>query len=160
MADELKIECRPVGDEMYVESEHGYMLANLYRTAKREDGETVVLVEDDCGFDPSRNLTSDEEWRGICDLFAAAPEMLAVLKEIDRYLDAPLNYTDQGRRGIVRAVAAVIAKAGPSRKAKVRVTFEVEVERHENDFQTTARARDEVLVCGGGRVVKEEIVEG
>ena len=131
MAGPLKIECRLFEDEMFIENADGYMLANLYRTAKRGDiGGVDRLVDEDCCLDATPNVTTDEQWHGIVDLFSAAPEMLAVLKEVDHHFRCPNELTYDGLQGLLNAVASALAKAEPVRKVKKRmlVTVEVEVE--------------------------------
>ena len=139
--DELKqwtVDLSASGGRAYISDESGTNVATVERRVWANDA----------------YRTTEEDWKGVVDLIAAAPEMLAVLKRV--VADA---WGDSDRvEAMVNAVEAVIAKAEPPRKVKVRLTFEVEVERQENDFQTTARARDEVLVCGNGRCVEQEIV--
>jgi hypothetical protein len=161
MADQLKIVCRPSFDEMYVESESGYMKANLYRSAKMADGGVEVIVGDDCSSLPVHNVTTDEQWRGICDLFAAAPEMVAVLKgaefvcfddrtEVREYLDR---------------VKAVLAKAEPPRTAKhtlwVTVKVEIEADTGTSDEVIRRRASESVYTSTSpGVTFKEKQVAG
>lgn len=162
MADQLKFSCRRFEDEMFVESEDGYMLANLYRSASRSTtGQVVRLVKEDCSeYEAGPNVTTEGQWQGIVNLFSAAPEMLATLQDLRREIRAG-SILDAGNiEEWGRCIDEVLAKAEPPRKVKVRLTFEVEVEKQEHDYLTIARARNEVLVCGNGRNLNEEIVEG
>lgn len=127
MAD-MQWELRRVGDEAYLESIDGFMLANLYRTASREGTKVTRLVEADCSqFDASPNATTDEQWQSIVDCIAAAPEMLAACKEMVRAFEKGDNVDELVA---LRSIKDAIAKAEPPRKAKRRmlVTVEVEVE--------------------------------
>jgi ADP-dependent phosphofructokinase/glucokinase len=110
----------------------------------------------DCDHNPIEDeyLTTDEQWQSIVDCIAAAPEMVAVLKGA-----MLVEYTDRTEvREYLDRVKAVLAKAEPVRKVKVRVTFEVDVMPGRDDHQTFARARDEIVVCGEGKCVDEKFV--
>jgi hypothetical protein len=161
MADQLKIVCRPSFDEMYVESESGYMLANLYRSAKMADGDVEVIVGDDCCSLAAHNVTTEEQWRGICDLFAAAPEMLAVLRDLRATLEVLTGWRELDGTQIDQLIASdglhyldkVIAKAEPPRKVKKRLLVSVEVEVEADSDATLdvfkTRALDSVYTGGG-----------
>jgi len=72
--------------------------------------------------------TTDEQWDGVVAHISAAPEMLTVLREVDRHFNSPHDLTYEGLQGLRNAVTAVLAKAEPPRKVKHKVTVEVEVE--------------------------------
>lgn len=155
MADQLKIVCREYGDEMYVENEWGFMLANLYRTAKpgRRGGVERLVEEDCCTSDATPNVTTDEQWRGITDLLTAAPEMLTLLRDLSREIRAG-SILDAGNiEEWGREIDALIAKAEPPRKVKKRLLVSVEVEVEADSDATLdvfkTRALDSVYTGGG-----------
>jgi hypothetical protein len=146
---------------MYVESESGYMKANLYRSAKMADGRVEVIVGDDCSSLPVHNVTTDEQWRGICDLFAAAPEMLAVLKALREELCV---HFDPSHR-FVAGIDNVLAKAEPPRTAKhtlwVTVKVEIEADTGTSDEVIRRRASESVYTSTSpGVTFKEKQVAG
>ena len=101
-----------------------------------------------------KHATTDSQWQAITDCIAAAPEMLAVLKRVvaDAWGDSDRVWA------MVSAVEAVLAKAEPVRLVKVRMTFEVDVVPSDTEARTLARARDEIVVCGSGKCVTQQIV--
>jgi hypothetical protein len=131
--------------------------------AIRSEDRSVVWVEriDGCGDGTYR--TTDEQWQSIVDCIAAAPEMLATLRDLSREIRAG-SILDAGSIGDWgRYIDEVIAKAEPPRKVKhtVHVTVQVEVET------TPCSASDPGNVCmaavdavrdGEGTVIHHEIV--
>ena len=148
------------------ESNEWQVVTVTKHNASIENEEGVHVAGISRHFDPGRVnpdkpfRSTDEQWQAIIDCIAAAPEMLATLKDLRRDIRAG-SILDAGNiEAWGKYIDEVLAKAEPPRKVKVRLTFEVEVEKQENDYLTIARARNEVLVTGAGREVRQEIVEG
>jgi hypothetical protein len=91
--------------------------------------------------------TPDAERREMAALIAAAPEMLAVIREYQR----EARTCGWGGDGVNTRAANVLAKAEPPRKQRVTVTVEVEVEDRGNDEWVVDKAIH--LVRDGNGVV-------
>jgi hypothetical protein len=74
------------------------------------------------------NHLPDAEWRSMCALIEAAPEMLAVLKSIRDDLGCGEGISDAESDVMQCRIAGVLAKAEPPQKVKRRVQLTIEVE--------------------------------
>jgi hypothetical protein len=133
----------------YIESDEGNAIVRLERLMR--PGLTGITVP------------NDAQWQGMIDLIAAAPEMLAVLKEVDRHFDHPGDLTYEGLQGLRRAVSVVLAKAEPPRKVKntVHVTVQVVVETDTGEASepgNVAMAAVDAVRDGEGDIIHHEIV--
>jgi hypothetical protein len=143
-SNEWQVVVKKKADTAFIENEYGDVLAAVRRqrmTKTINDG------------DPVQYYACDWRWQSIVDLIAAAPEMLTVLREVDRHFHCPNELSYEGLQGLRNAVTAVLAKAEPPRKVTKRllVTVEVEVEADSDAtldvFKT--RALDSVYTGGG-----------
>jgi hypothetical protein len=125
--------------------------------AIRSEDRSVVWVEriDGCGDGTYR--TTDEQWQSIVDCIAAAPEMLATLRDLSREIRAG-SILDAGSIGDWgRYIDEVIAKAEPPRKVKQRVIVEVEIEMDVEPGCPTVTILDTAscaVGCGGNDTVR------
>lgn len=102
----------------------GSDVSNVDAYIENDEGNAIVTIKrlTNPGASFVRPAT-DEQWQSIVDVIAAAPEMVAVLKGA-----MLVEYTDRTEvHEFLDKVKAVLAKAEPVRKTKVKVTVEVEV---------------------------------
>jgi hypothetical protein len=145
MADQLKwtVDGSNVG-AAWISGESGYDVAVLQRVARTdEDGITKTMHGGDGrAIKSERHATTDEQWQGIIDLIAAAPEMLALVREYRQEARA----CGWGCDSLDAKASALIAKA-----ERLLVSVEVEVEADSGAtldvFKT--RALDSVYTGGG-----------
>lgn len=89
-----------------------------------EATEWAAFVSDPLGFDvafiqrlPSHGYESqvpltDDEWQGMVDVYAAAPELLAALKELVHYDEGSSEQGSYGYEVLRRCKAAIAAAEG------------------------------------------------
>jgi hypothetical protein len=119
-------------------------------------GVNVCMVKRSRGvLDTVEFLSTLDQWQAIVDLIEAAPQMLTVLQEVDRYLDDPHKYTSEGTLGIVNAVRDIVAQVAP-KKVTVQVTVEVEVPAG-SEYEMKANAIN-CVTSGKGLTTKTVIV--
>jgi len=128
-------------DEAYIENERGVECVQIRRT--------------------DRTALTESEFDVIVDLIAAAPEMLAVLKEVDRHFHSPSELTYEGLQGLRNAVTSALAKAEPVREVrrKVEVTVEVTLDvQAGTDDATLAMIAVDAVRDGGGAVTAHKVI--
>ena len=154
----------------WLENDEGRNVVCIERLAgKTADGRLTFVGPAVHGDDAPDVATTDEQWQSIVDVIAAAPEMVAVLKQVRSWVEAGLHNRIRPELDIKTVIDAVLAKAEPPRKVKKRmlVTVEVEVAADDGADETTLRAAaNEAVVVhegdseffrgpkGGGTAVK------
>jgi hypothetical protein len=164
MADQLNLSVPGKGNWLYalIENDRGYSVASLERRARMVEGDGVNWINPDLhAIDARDHATTDEQWQGIINLVAAAPEMLAVLK---RAADESWGDMATVERWLAD-VRAVLAKAEPPRTAKhtlwVTVKVEIEADTGTSDEVIRRRASESVYTSTSpGVTFKEKQVAG
>ncbi len=149
----------------YLVNDEGYDVVRVQRiAARRKDGSVDCLIDlDDI---PVKHATTDEQWQAMVDLIAAAPEMLAMLKDVRERCDNAnvtmgLGTFEKFLCNTRDAIDSVLARAEPPRtvKRKVRVEVEVEVEVPSSaDGNQAACVAVDQLRDGGGTVISHRIM--
>jgi hypothetical protein len=129
-----------------------------------ENGNIFAYIRRD--MDDHRETPTDEQWQSMVVLIAAAPEMLAMLKDVRERCDNAnvtmgLGTFEKFLCNTRDAIDSVLARAEPPRtvKRKVRVEVEVEVEVPSSaDGNQAACVAVDQLRDGGGTVISHRIM--
>ena len=131
----------------------GSDVCNELAFIENDEGHAVVKLERiNYGLPSTPRCASatDEQWHAIVNDIAMAPEVLAVLREVNYDLDNHSGYLRDSTQALIKET---LRRAEPKRKVRVRVTVEVEVESEKaGEELTTAveRVRDRLdceVVC-------------
>jgi hypothetical protein len=122
-----------------------------------------LRVDDDAGAvcivgTRTPTFTPCEDMHRYAHLIAAAPALLAGLKELLEYDENSCSVGDYGYEVMQRCKAAV-AKAEPKRKVKVQVTVEVEVDAHRDALPgAVVKAAVDAVRGGDGKVTHHAVI--
>jgi hypothetical protein len=152
------------GRAAFLTNSHGDDVVVVKRLAQRDADGMVVDMSDTLPLDnPRSHATTDEQWQGIVDLIAAAPEMLAVLKRARQHLSAHLPVGEwQTFEDVIANIDHVLAKAEPVREVRRTVVVEVEVTLDVEvgtDDESLAMIAVDTVRDGGGTVVKHVVTK-
>lgn len=140
----------------------GYGIANIDRLGRIDADGDLVFVAPHVEFndEPHEHATNDEQWESIINTLAAAPEMLAALKNMVLAFD---HGDADSEMDALRQVKEAIAKAEPPRTVRHRVSVTVEVTLDATAGEASApgnviMAAVEAVRDGEGTIVAHEIV--
>jgi hypothetical protein len=148
----------------WIENGKGHNVVCIERLAgKNADGGLKFAGPSVHRHDALEHATTDEQWQGIVDLIAAAPEMLAVLKRARQHLSAHLPVGEwQTFEDVIANIDHVLAKAEPVREVRRTVVVEVEVTLDVEvgtDDESLAMIAVDTVRDGGGTVVKHVVTK-
>lgn len=140
----------------------GYGIATIDRLGRIDAGGDLAFSHEqvECNDEPHEHATTDEQWQSIINTLAAAPEMLAALKNMVLAFD---HGDADSEMDALRRVKEAIAKAEPPRIMRHRVSVTVEVTLDATAGEASApgnviMAAVEAVRDGEGTIVAHEIV--
>lgn len=144
----------------------GYSIANIDRLARIDGDGDLGFVHDHIADndEPRAHATTDEQWRALVRMINAAPEMLAVLKNIRDDLGCGEGVSAAEADVMRNSILAVLAKAEPDSTVRHRVNVTVEVTLDTTPGEASKpgnviMAAVEAVRDGEGMVVAHEIVK-